>query len=231
MPVIFALVLLPTFLEGQPAGPPQGGSRPPVAMEAPYRLEPGDEIEIRFVTHADYNERGHIRPDGRFSLPGVGEITAAGLTVEELRTQLLGYYKFLRNPDPTVQVRAYGNRKVFVGGDVARPGPVLMYGPKTVAEAVVECGGMRETAHRGSVILIRRGADGKPVTYRVGMYTQGKGQDATTTVLQPYDVVVITESSIAKLDRAVDQYIRRMIPGLLTAGFTYLSGRGTFVPR
>jgi len=208
--------------------PPQ--EAPAIALEPIYHLQPGDEIEVRFVQNSEYNERGQIRPDGRISLPEIGEIVAAGSTVEEFTAKVKVAYSFLRNPDPTVQVRGFANRRIFVGGEVARPGMVALTGPKTVTEAIMESGGLRETAHRGSVVLIRRGPDGNPVTYGVQMYRSGKGPDATSTMVQPYDVVVVTESTIAKLDRVVDQYIRRMVPGLLTAGFTYLEGKNSFVP-
>jgi polysaccharide biosynthesis/export protein PslD len=203
-----------------------------VPLSAVYKLEPGDDIEIRFVTNTEYNDRAVIRPDGRISLLTRGEILAAGLTIEELTARIKESYSFLKNPDPTVQVRGFANRRIYVGGEVMRPGPVSILGPKTIAEAVMESGGLRETAVRGSVILIRKTAEGKAATYIVPMYRRGAAEreDATTTTLQPYDVVLVRESTISKLDRGVDQYIRRMIPGLLTAGFTYLHGN-TFVPR
>src|SRR5262249_12551090 len=119
-----------------------------VMVEAPYRLEPGDEIEVRFILHPEYNERASIRPDGCVSLPGIGEISLAGVTIAELTVQLKNSYQFLRNPDPLVQVRSFGNRKVYVGGEVNRPGPQVMLGPKTVAQAIVESGGMKESARR-----------------------------------------------------------------------------------
>jgi protein involved in polysaccharide export with SLBB domain len=214
----------------QTVSAPPPAAPPAIALEQVYRLQPGDEIEVRFIEHSEYNEHGQIRPDGRISLPEVGELLAAGSTVEEFTAKVKTAYSFLRNPDPTVQVRGFANRRIFVGGEVARPGMVALTGPKTVTEAIMESGGLRETAHRGSVVLIRRGSDGNPVTYAIQMYRSGKGPDATSTMLQPYDVVVVTESTIAKLDRVVDQYIRRMVPGLLTAGFTYLEGKNSFVP-
>jgi len=203
----------------------------PVSVKPPYRLEPGDEIELRFVLNPEYNERAQIRPDGRISLPGVGETTAAGVTVAELTAQLKAAYKFLRNPDPLVQVRSYGNRKVYVGGEVAHPGALVVLGPKTVAQAIVESGGIKESAHRSAVILIRRTPAGTPATYDVAMNRAGKGPDATTTLVQPFDVILVPESRISKLDRAVDQYVRRMIPALLSGGFTYLYGNSQFVPK
>jgi polysaccharide export outer membrane protein len=231
--LVFPLALAAVFCAvdvAQTVSTPPPAATPAIALEPVYHLQPGDEIEVRFVQNSEYNERGQIRPDGRISLPEIGEIVAAGSTVEEFTARVKAAYSFLRNPDPTVQVRAFANRRIFVGGEVARPGMVPLTGPKTVTEAIMESGGLRETAHRGSVILIRRGPDGNPVTSGIQMYRSGKGPDATSTVLQPYDVVVVPESTIAKLDRVVDQYIRRMVPGLLTAGFTYLEGKNSFVP-
>ncbi len=203
-----------------------------VEYEQAYRLEPGDEIEVRFVYNTDFNERAQIRPDGRVSMPGLGEVVAGGLTVGEFAGRLeAAYQPTLKRPDLTVQVRSFANRKVYVGGEVARPGPLMIMGPKTVAEAIIEAGGMRENAKRSHVILIRRSAAGVPSTQQIAMSQRGRSPNATGFLLQPYDVVLVTESGISKADRAVDQYIRRMIPGLLTGGFTYLLGNAAFVPR
>jgi protein involved in polysaccharide export with SLBB domain len=218
---------------GGPAGTEAALRAPaPAALETAYRLEAGDEIEVKFVLNPEYNERAQIRPDGRVSLPGIGEITAAGATVADLTAQLKSAYKFLRNPDPTVEVRSYGNRRVYVGGEVVHPGAQVVLGPKTVVQAIVESGGVKESAHRGSVILIRRTPEGIPATFNVAMNRGGKAPDATTTMVQPFDVILVPESGISKLDRAVDQYVRKMIPALLTGGFTYLYGNtNTYVPR
>ena len=206
-------------------------SRPPSVLEAPYQLEAGDEIEIRFVYNPEFNERVQIRPDGRISMPTIGEITAAGMTIADLSARLTNSYSSLKRPDLTIQVRTFANRKVFVGGEVSRPGALPIVGPKTVAEAIVESGGMKETARRGTVVLIRRSPAGTPTRYEIPAFKNGNGPDTTTVALQPYDVVLVTESGIAKADRAVDQYIRRLIPGLLTGGFSYLAGPGGFIPH
>jgi polysaccharide export outer membrane protein len=162
-------------------------------------------------------------------MPGVGEIKAAGLTVAELSSQTQGLYTTLKRPDLTVQVRSFANRKVFVGGEVLRPGPLMILGPKTVAEAIIESGGMKESARRGSVVLIRRTKDGTPAKFDIPTTWKGNGPKTTNVALEPYDVVLVTESGISKADRAVDQYIRRLIPGLVTGGFTYLFGPGVGV--
>ena len=197
-----------------------------------YTLEPGDEIEVRFVYNRDFNERAQIRPDGRISLPALGEVVAGGRTVGDFAAKLEEAYRpTLKRPDLTVQVRSFANQKVYVGGEVAHAGPLMIMGPKTVAEAIIESGGMKESANHGHVMLIRRTANGTASTQQIAMSLKGKGQDATVFMLQPYDVVLVTESGISKADRAVDQYIRRMIPGLLTGGFTYLLGGGAYVPK
>lgn len=196
--------------------------------EAPYRLEAGDGIEIRFFFNQELNDRVEIRPDGQIAMPMVGQIRAAGLTVEELTNKLAASYKeIVKQPAITVQVRSYANRRFFVGGEVNRAGVFALGNQQTVLGAILEAGGMRLNAKKGEVVLIRRAADGKPTTQRVSLRASRNGApEAASLTIQPYDVVLVSEAGIAKANRAMDQYVRQMIPMLLTGGFTYLFNGG-----
>lgn len=208
--------------QAQPQTPPSGNPTTPTTSV--YRLESGDGIEIRFFYNPELNEQVQIRPDGRISMPLVGEINVAGMTIGDLTSRLEESYKsILKQVALTVQVRTFANRKVYVGGDVARPGMLALVGRQTVLGAILESGGLRSTAKKGEVLLVRRGQDGKPVTYRVSLRETGRApSEAAGFELQPFDVVLASEAAITKADRFIDQYIRQMIPGLLTGGFTYL---------
>jgi len=189
-----------------------------------YRLEAGDEIEIKFLYNPELSDKITIRPDGRISMPMVGEITAAGMAVGELTNLIQDKYKStVRQAVVTVQVRSFANRKVFVGGEVLRPGTVVLTGQQTVLGAILEAGGLMRTADRNQVTLIRRTAAGSPETRTLGLRAaKGKAAEAAGIAVQPYDMIVVTRSGIAKANQAVEQYIRNLSPALLTAGFTYL---------
>ena len=198
-------------------------------LEAPYRLEAGDTVEIRFFYTPELNDKMQIRPDGKISLGLIGEVTAAGKTIEELTKQLEQRYTGqLKNPSIAVQVASFANRKVFVGGEVARPGLIALTGEQTVLGAILESGGLTKSAARGEVLLVRRSESGAPETFHLSM-ERGKGEissQASSFLLRPYDVVLVAESRISRVNRAVDQYVFKFIPPQLTLGFTYLLNAG-----
>jgi polysaccharide export outer membrane protein len=205
---------------------------PPVteADAGTYRLNAGDVIEIKFMQNPELNELVRIRPDGRISMPLVGELQVAGATVGQLTTRLTAAYKdILRAPFATIQVREFADRRVFVGGEVNRPGMLALVGAQTAFGAVMEAGGFRPTAARDEVVVIRRGDAEQPVVMRLDLKVRdGNPPEAARFALQPLDVVLVTESGVARTNRAIDQYVRQMIPLSLSGGFTWLFGNGGF---
>jgi polysaccharide biosynthesis/export protein len=202
---------------------------PPVtdADDGSYRLSPGDVIDIKFSHNAELNEEVRIRPDGRISMPLVGEMLVARTTIAELSTRLAtAYQDILRTPSVTIQVREFANRRVFVGGEVHRPGMLPMNGRQTALGAVMEAGGFKPTAARDAVLIIRRTEDDRPRLLRVSMQNKaGQAAEAANFTLQPLDVILVNESGVARSGRALDQYVRQMIPLSLTGGFSWLLGK------
>jgi polysaccharide biosynthesis/export protein len=202
---------------------------PPItdADEGSYLLNPGDVIEIRFIHNPELDEEVRIRPDGRISMPLVGEMLVARSTIAELSTRLATAYEdILRTPSVTIQVREFVNRRVFVGGEVNRPGMLTMHGRQTALGAVVEAGGFRPSAARDAVLVIRRTDQDQPRLLRLAMKAKnGQAPEAANFALQPLDVVLVTESGVARTGRAIDQYVRQMVPLTLTGGFSWLFGQ------
>lgn len=192
-----------------------------------YRLQPGDELDIRFYYNPELNSSVLIRPDGRISLPLANEVQAAGLTPAELGQRLRGAYeRELRRPELTVIVRSFNSQKVFVGGEVASPGVIQALGPLTVLQSVTQAGGFKETARANEVLIIRRdpstSADPIVIPVDISSVVDGTGTNQDIT-LMPYDVVYVPKSPVANVNKFVDQYIRQNIPfGFgLTYGFGF----------
>src|SRR5438094_9777584 len=191
---------------GERDQPPSAG--PSTAASADYRLEAGDTIDIRFLLNPELNEQAQIRPDGRISMQMVGELRLSGLTVAEAMALVAHAYKdTLKQPSVMVQGRTFASRRVFVAGEVARPGVLPLVGDQTAMGAITEAGGLKASAKRNEIVVIRRGANDLPERILVSMRGRGNGApQAAAFRLQPMDVVVVTESGIARVDRAVDQY-------------------------
>ena len=230
----FALLALtsPAHAEGEQTPPTQEGAvRLP--DESAYRLGPGDALEIKFLLNPELNEHVQIRPDGYISMAQIGELNVAGLTVSEIVARLTKAYEtVLRSPSVVVQIREFANRRVFVGGEVAKPGVLPLIGRQTALGAVMEAGGMKGSADHGAIIVLRRGDEDRPRVIRLSMKSEhGEAPDASAFPLQPLDVVLVNESGVSRVNRTIDQYVRQMIPFLVTAGFTYLTNGALFGVR
>jgi polysaccharide export outer membrane protein len=98
-----------------------------------------------------------VRPDGKISLPLINDVHAAGLTPLALAAELKKAAEaFVRDGDVTVIVQEINSRKVYVVGEVTRPGPFQLSSEMTVLQAIGEAGGFVEGANKGDVVVVRR---------------------------------------------------------------------------
>jgi len=200
---------------------------PPVSG-APYRLQPGDVIEIRLFYNPELNDQVQIRPDGRVSLQLIGDVELASKSIPEAVSILeRKYIEQVRTPEVTLQIKSYASQKVYVVGEVQHPGMLNLPGPMTVYDAISEAGGMKLTANQRVAVLLRKGSDGSPEGQRLVLFNHGALSPDASIVLGPFDVVMVPESKTARLDRWVDQTIRQMAPFIMSAGFNYLLTRQT----
>lgn len=180
-----------------------------------YRIQPGDTLEVKFYYNPELNEQVTVRQDGRISLQLIPEITAAGLTAPELARTLKGYYALeLRQPELNVIVRSYGERKIYVDGEVHTPGAFDIVGPITLRQSIARAGGLKETAREKEVVIIRRlAAGGRPVVMTSNIQEVNNGTDQGQDIrLAPNDIVYVPRSPIADVDLWVKQHITDLIP-------------------
>lgn len=193
-----------------------------------YVLQIGDEIEIRVFELPELETRAQIRPDGKISMVLLDDMQAAGLTPLQLDAALTnGYSTYYFNPRVTVIVRSFSNQKVFVGGEVSRPGMQPLAGDLSALGAILQAGGFQNTASRSSVILLRKGENG-PVVVRLNL-DEIIEKGSSDPVLQPFDVVYVPQKFIAKANLFVQQYIRDLLPIATNANFTYILGSNVAV--
>jgi polysaccharide export outer membrane protein len=97
-----------------------------------------------------------VRPDGKISVPMLNDIKAAGLTPEQLAASVReAASKFIRDAAATVVVREIHSRKIFVIGEVSKPGAVQIGSEMTVLQAIAEAGGFLEHAKKSNVAIVR----------------------------------------------------------------------------
>lgn len=197
--------------------------QPTEERQQDYVLQVNDSLDIKFPYESQLNELVTIRPDGKISLQLIDEINAAGLTSAQLDEALSKRYsRVLYKPEITVIVREFTGQQIYIGGEVKEPGTVALKGKMTVLEAIFIAGGFSETAEPKSVIVISRSANN---TRSVRQVDIGKVLAGTTgeqeLLVRPYDVIYIPKTAVAEVNKFVDQYIRKMIPINLNAGFSY----------
>jgi polysaccharide export outer membrane protein len=206
--------LAPTLAEPAPA----------TDMFASYQIMPGDVLDIRFFYNPELSEQEvAVRPDGRIALQLVGDVEIAYKTPEQARALIEQLFASLvRTPSVTIQIRRYASNKVFVTGEVPRPGLIALEGPMSLIGAVSEAGGITIKGNRNKVVLIRRMPDGTAAKRFIKLYERGEITRDALANMQPFDVVLVPESAIGRTDRWVDQYLRQLSPANLAVGFQYL---------
>ncbi len=179
-----------------------------------YRIQVGDQIDVKFYFNPDLNEHLVVRPDGMISLQLVPEIKAAGLTPKQLTETLKREYsRELAKPELTVIMRSFSAQRVFVGGEVGKPGEKPIVGKITVLQAVAMAEGFTDSAKTTEVVVIRRREDARPLVIPVNVKAAISGADLSQDLaLMPYDVVYVPRSGLAMANLFVDQTIRKMIP-------------------
>jgi len=203
---------------------PVAALMPPVAPEPgpAYRIQVGDELHVRFVYQPDMNEELPVRPDGHISLAATGDLTVAGMTPGEVERLIVDRSSTrLRNPEVVVVVTKVAEQRVYVGGEVGRPGYVTLLPGMTPLQAVLQSGGFRKTAKLSSVLLMTPQTDGRFAAARVDLDQVVNDGVAERVHLHPNDVVFVPTTWIADMDTVVDQYVRGLIPSLPRVGAGY----------
>src|SRR5262245_25966202 len=130
---------------GPPAGTTRSGAANPAALPADYQLVVGDKLRIEVYKDPQLSQSVQVRPDGKITLPLIGDIAAAGATSTRLRDAITGSLKeYVTNPVVTVIVVETQPQTFSVMGEVNNPGPQAMTGAVTVIEALAAAGGFKD---------------------------------------------------------------------------------------
>src|SRR4051812_1525478 len=159
------------------------------AVATDYRLVSGDKLRIDVYKDAQLSQQLQIRPDGKITLPLVGDVMAAGHTSMELRDAIAGSLKeYIANPVVTVIVMETTPQIVYVTGEVTHPGAVtLTNGKLSVLQAIAMAGGFTDFANRKDITIVR-GSQRLKFNYKDALDDDSKREPLA---LQPGDTVVI----------------------------------------
>jgi polysaccharide export outer membrane protein len=164
----------------------------PPNLPEDYLIGSGDVLEVAAWRNEALSKEVVVRPDGRISLPLMGEIQAAGLTPLQLRDKIIAELKeFGETPEATIIVRQINSYAVYVVGEVNRPGRFQLNGRTTIVQAIAMAGGFTSFASPNDIILLRKieGEDEeRRATIRYGDIVSGKQRNIW---LQPEDTLII----------------------------------------
>jgi polysaccharide export outer membrane protein len=170
------------------------GTRASFLVEHPpdYLIGPDDMLSIRFWREDAMNAEVVVRPDGKVTLPLINDIQAAGLTPIALCNAITDASKrFLEAPTVSVIVKEIKSRRVFITGQVGKPGPYEMTSQMTVVHLITLAGGLAPFANSKEITVLRTEND-KPLYYRVNYDDISKGKNLLQNIaLKPGDTVIV----------------------------------------
>jgi len=171
------------------------------AQEPRYTLQPGDTIEVSVLQDPTLNRQIVIGPDGTISFPLAGHIRAGGLTIEALESTIAKKISKNYQTPPQVTIMLTnagtgGENKVYITGEVNKPGPYPLSMGTTVMQAIALSGGLGRFAAK-SRIQVHRKIAGKDQVYLFDYddFESGKNLEGDIP-LQPGDVIVVPEKGL-----------------------------------
>jgi polysaccharide biosynthesis/export protein len=165
---------------------------PAQSAEGDYKLHAGDSITVSVWKELELQRKVVIRPDGRFSFPLAGEVQAAGRSADQVRSDIEGALKpYIPEAVVAVMVEDVSGNRVYVIGQVTKPGMYVMNPQLTVIQALSLAGGGTPFAKLDRITVIRgKGTAQKTMPFRYDQVVEGKSLQQNIT-LESGDVVLV----------------------------------------
>ena len=184
-----------------PADPESPTSSPTAKQESDQNSQPGpnayiigeqDTLTITVWKEREISGSVVVRPDGKITVPLVGEIRVIGMTPIELQNLLAEKLKpFVTTPQVTVAVADIRSRKVYLIGRSAKEGPFAINSSTTVLQVIAEAGGLKDFAKRKKIYILRQqGTEQLRFPFNYDDVIKGKNKDQNI-LLQPGDTIIV----------------------------------------
>jgi polysaccharide export outer membrane protein len=190
--IFFAVVTLAGFIACAFAQRPAMNPVTRAYGDAEFKLGPDDVVEVFVYKEPELSPTVVVRPDGKISLPLIGELMVNGKSALELQrevTQKLAQY--IAEPSVNVIVKEVNSAKVSVLGEVKTPGMYKIKDRATILDAVALAGGFTEYARRDKVTLIRIEPSGQQHWIQINVEDQIKGRKGDLFYILPYDKIYV----------------------------------------
>jgi polysaccharide biosynthesis/export protein len=164
-----------------------------LAQDPHYVIGPDDVLSVVFWRDKDMSQDVVVRPDGKISLPLVNDVQAGGLTPSQLRDSIKdAARRFVEDPSVTVVVKQINSRKVFITGEIEKPGPYPINGPTSVMQLISLAGGLKEYTDGKRILIMRTDKGGRKVARLFNYREVLAGKNLEQNIdLEPGDTVVV----------------------------------------
>jgi polysaccharide biosynthesis/export protein len=185
------ILLTLVFAGAAVAAPPAPSGGPP--QDVAYTVKPGDTLVVSVWKEPDLQGPVLVRPDGMFSFPLAGQMDARNKTVGELQQELTTKLKkYISDPVVTVSIQEIKGNKVYVIGQVQKPGDFVVNPRVDVMQALSMAGGATPFAALGDIMILRRTDTGQQQALPFKYTDVVRGRNLQQNIiLQAGDVVVV----------------------------------------
>jgi len=183
-----------TVLGDQHTVPGAAGSSygPSVKIPDDYKLGAGDLLQVVVWKNEEISGEFRVRPDGKFSMPLIGDILAQGSTTDAISMQIVQKLKlFIESPYVSTILKEATSNRIYITGEVANPGTYPIDGSLTVLQALALAGGFTEFANKEKMVLVRGTGEYQEnikLSYSKILHTTG---EKTNPVLMRGDTLVV----------------------------------------
>jgi len=151
--LFFGLSVIAGFSSSVFAAPPPGN----VAKPQEYLIGPEDVLDISVWKNQELSRTVTVRPDGKISLPLIGDVQAGGVSPSQLRNAIVAKLKeYQENAVVSVIVQTVNSYRIFIVGEVRSPGTYLLKSKTTVLQAISMAGGFSQFASKNKIVLVRK---------------------------------------------------------------------------
>jgi len=172
-----------------------------------------------------------VNPEGTVSLPGIDQVPAQGLTLEEIKREVNARYgTIVEGLEVTPNLFQRAPRSVFVVGEVRASGRYVMEGPTTAMQAIALAGGWNVGANLRTVIVFRRADDWRLMATKLdirGALYGERPMPSDEIWLRDSDIVVVPKSSLQRFDDIAEMVFTKGVYAVLPTTFTYQFGSGS----
>ena len=178
---------------------PQAAEKSSLIVTPDYTIGPEDVLEITVWRNTDLSKVVAVRPDGRISLPLIGDVGAAGRTAAELADAIAEKLKeFKENPQVSIVVKEVNSYAIYVLGEVTKPGKYPLKSKTTLLQAITLASGFTPAAARNKIVVFRFGELGGKDTKIKASYDDiiMRDESPQNIQLKPGDTIVVPSETM-----------------------------------